>query len=74
MKKDGLCKKYSTHGEMRYPFNIFIGKHEGKRQLGRPRRGRERNIKIIFKDWDMRVWTGFIWLRIGTSGGAFQTR
>jgi hypothetical protein len=23
-----------------------------------------------FMKWDGRVWTGFIWLRIGTSGGA----
>jgi len=30
----------------------------------------ERIILIwIFKEWDMGVWTGSSWLRIGTSGG-----
>jgi hypothetical protein len=28
-----------------------------------------RVLKWIFKEQDMRVWTGFIWLRTGTSGG-----
>jgi hypothetical protein len=27
------------------------------------------NIKIDSKKWDAVVWTGFIWLRIGASGG-----
>jgi hypothetical protein len=34
-------------GEMRNPYNIFIGKPEGKRPLGRPRR-RWDNIKMDF--------------------------
>jgi hypothetical protein len=25
-------------------------------------------LKCILKKWGGRVWTGFIWLRIGTSG------
>jgi hypothetical protein len=25
-------------------------------------------LKWIFKTWDWEVWTGFNWLRIGTSG------
>jgi len=28
----------------------------------------EDNINI-FSKWDVGVWTGFIWLRIGTGGG-----
>jgi hypothetical protein len=27
------------------------------------------NIKITFKEWGERVWTGFIWYKIGSSGG-----
>jgi hypothetical protein len=27
--------------------------------------------KPEWKKWAVRVWTGFIWLRIGTSGGLF---
>jgi hypothetical protein len=46
-------------------YRILVGKPEGKRPLGRPRRMWVDNIKI-----DLRVvWTGSIWLRIGTSGG-----
>jgi len=43
------------------------GKPEGKRLLGRPRHKWEDNIRRM----DLReigwVWTGFIWLRVGTS-------
>jgi hypothetical protein len=47
----------------------LVGKHEGKRPLGRPRR-RWRIIFIwVFEKQGGKVWTGFIWLRIGTSGG-----
>ena len=27
------------------------------------------NIKWIFRKWNVRVWTGSSWLRIGTVGG-----
>jgi hypothetical protein len=26
-------------------------------------------LKLALKKWDMSVWIGFIWLRIGFSGG-----
>jgi len=26
-------------------------------------------ILWIFREWDVRAWTGLIWLRIGTGGG-----
>ena len=28
-------------------------------------------LRWIFGTWDVRVWTGLIWLRIGTDGGHF---
>jgi hypothetical protein len=45
-------------------------KPEGKRQLVRPRRKWEDNIKMDLRErgW-VSVWTEFIWVRIGTSGG-----
>jgi hypothetical protein len=46
----------------------LVGKPEGKRPLRRPRCKWEGNIKISEKQVWM-VWTGFIWLRIGASGG-----
>jgi hypothetical protein len=44
-------------------------KREGRRPLGRPRHRCEDNIKWIFRKWDVRIWNGSSWLRIGTSGG-----
>jgi hypothetical protein len=41
--------------------------------LGRPRR-RWDNIKFILTGKDGRGWTGFIWLKIGASGGLLWTR
>jgi hypothetical protein len=49
----------------------LVGKSDGKRPLGRPRRRWVDNIKMDLREigWDGMVWTGLIWLRIGTSGG-----
>ena len=46
----------------------LVGKHEGRRPLGRPRHKWEDNIKIDLKRSGMGIWTGSIWLRIGTGG------
>jgi hypothetical protein len=50
-------------------YKVLVGKPEGKRPLGRPRRRWEDNIKWIFRKWNMGVWTGSSWLRIGTGVG-----
>ena len=42
---------------------------EGKRPLGKPRRGWEDNIKTDLREVRWGAWTGLIWLRIGTGGG-----
>jgi hypothetical protein len=47
----------------------LVGKPEGKRRLGKSRRRRKSNIKWILEKQDGMVWTGFIWLRIGTNRG-----
>jgi hypothetical protein len=61
-------------GEMRNSCQILVGKPEGKRQL----KDLVVDAKIIL-EWALRkyggmVWTGFIWLRIGTNGGLLRTR
>ena len=38
----GAC---SAYGERKGVYRVLVGKPEGKRQLGRPRRRREENIK-----------------------------
>jgi hypothetical protein len=52
-------------------FGVLVGKPEGKRQLRRPRRRLEDNIKMDFQVmvWGVGAWTGLMWLGIGTGGG-----
>jgi hypothetical protein len=58
-------------GEKRNACKILVGKPEGKRPPGRPRRRWVHNIKmdLIEIGWDGMEWIGWIWPRIGTSGG-----
>jgi hypothetical protein len=53
-------------GEKRNAYRILVGKPDGKRPLGRPRR---RWVDSIEMDIREVVWNGLMWLRIGTSGG-----
>ena len=56
-------------GDSRRVYNVLVGKPQGKKPLGRPVRRWDDNIRWIFTKWDVWVWTGLIWLRIGTGGG-----
>ena len=54
-------------GERRGVYRVLVGKPEGKRPLGRPRRRWEDNIKMDLQKWDVGVvGIGWSWLRIGT--------
>jgi hypothetical protein len=46
-----------------------VGKPKGKRPLREHTRRWEDNIKMALREISWVVWTGFIWLRIRTSGG-----
>jgi hypothetical protein len=54
--------------EKRNAYRIMVGKLEGENPLGRPRRRWVDNIEMDLRQ-DESVWTGSMWLRIGTSGG-----
>jgi hypothetical protein len=54
-------------GKRRGVYRVLVGKPEGKRPLGRPRRRWEDNNKM-----DIRI--GSIWLMIGTDGGHLLMR
>jgi hypothetical protein len=56
-------------GEGRGAYRVLAGRPEGRRPLGRPRRRWEDNIKMDLQEVGWGAWTGFIWRRIGTSGG-----
>ena len=47
----------------------FLGKPDGKRPRGRPRRRREDNIKMDLQEVGCGTWTGLLWLRIGRDSG-----
>jgi hypothetical protein len=57
-------------GEGRGVYRVLVGKPEGRRTLGRPRRRWENNIRMDLQEVEFGcVWTGLGWLRIGTGGG-----
>jgi len=56
-------------GEDRGVHRLLVGKPEGNKPLGRPRRRWEDNIKIDIQEVGGVVGTGWSWLRIGTGGG-----
>jgi hypothetical protein len=60
----------SRMGEGRGVYRILVGRSEGRRPIGRPRRRWEDNIKIDIQEVGRGgAWTGLSWLRIGTGGG-----
>jgi hypothetical protein len=58
-------------GEGRGVYRVLVGRPEGKRPLGRPRRRWEDNIKLDLREIGIDGRTGFGWLKIGSSGDLF---
>ena len=56
-------------GEERGAYRVLVGKPEGNRPLRRPRRRWVDNITMDLQEWDVGMWTGLGWPRIGTGGG-----
>jgi hypothetical protein len=60
-------------GEERKVYKVLVGKPEGRRPLGRPRRRWEDGIRMDLREIGLGgggvVWIGFDWLRTGTGGG-----
>jgi hypothetical protein len=56
-------------GERRGLYRVLVGKSEGNRPLWRPDVNGWLILRGIFRKWDVEVWTGSSWLRIGTGGG-----
>jgi hypothetical protein len=61
-------------GEDRGVYRVLVGKAEGKRPLGRPRRRWKDNIKMDLQEIGGGVGTGWSWLRIGTDDGHLWVR
>jgi hypothetical protein len=45
-------------GEVRGTYRVLVGRPEGRRPLGRPKRRWEDNIKIDLEEGQESVWTG----------------
>jgi hypothetical protein len=56
-------------GKGRGVYRVLVGRPEGKRPLGRPRRRWEDNIKMHLREIGIVRQSGFDWLRIGSSSG-----
>jgi hypothetical protein len=58
VKENEMGRACSTNGEKRNAYRILVGKREGKRPLGRPRRRWVDNIKMNLREigWDAMNW------------------
>jgi len=56
-------------GEKRGLYGVLVGIPEGKDHLRDSGVDGRIILRWIFRKWDVRVWTGSTWLRIGTGGG-----
>jgi hypothetical protein len=54
--------------EERKVYKVLVGKPEGRRPLGRPRRRWEDGIRMDLREIGL-GWIGFDWLRTGIGGG-----
>ena len=62
-------------GDIRSALRILVGKPEGQRDHLECLCVHGRIIlKLILKKWYGHVWTGLIWLRIGTGSWGLRTR
>jgi hypothetical protein len=56
-------------GESRGVYRVLDGEPEGKSHLEDPGVDGRIVLRWILRKWDVGVWTGSSWLRIGTGGG-----
>jgi hypothetical protein len=66
VKKDEMAAEWNAR-EI-WQTHAKVWSENPKRLCGRPKRRWEDNIRIDLREIGGKVWTGFIWLRIGTSG------
>jgi hypothetical protein len=59
-------------GEGSVVYRVLVGRPEGKRPLGKPRRRQEGNIKTDRRVMVSMGRTGFGWLRIGLVAGSCE--
>ena len=66
----GTKGQHATSRPLKPLYRVLVGKPEGKRDhMGDSGVDERVLLRWIFRKWDVRVWTGSSWLRIGTGGG-----
>ena len=60
----------SENGEGRGVYSILVRSMRERDHLGDPGVDGRIILRWIFRKWDVGAWTGLIWLRTGTGGGA----
>ena len=50
-------------------YRVLEGRPDGKIPLERPKHSGRIILHCIVRKWDMKAWTGLLWLRIGTGAG-----
>jgi len=64
-----LAGHVARMGEGKGVYRVLVWKPGGKRPLGNPGVDGRIILRWIFRKWDVGLWTGSSWLRIGTGGG-----
>ena len=55
--------------DRRAVYRLLMGKSEGKRSFGKAGGDERIILRWIFRKWELVLWTGLIWLRIGSGFG-----
>jgi len=63
----GACSTYGGRGEVHARF--WWGNPRERDHLEDPGVDEIIVLSWIFRKWDVEIWTGLIWFRIGTGGG-----
>jgi hypothetical protein len=66
--KSHITGNVACMGEGSSMYTVLVGKPQGKKPLERPKCRWEDGIKTDLGQIGWGVWSGFTWLRIGTSG------
>jgi len=74
MEKNEMGWACSAYGDGRGVYMVLGGNLRERNQWGDPGIDGKIILGWIFRKWDVGIWTGSSWLRIGTGGGHLRMR